>query len=113
MCEMVYDIEVAQNHNFFAEGALVHNCMVRRLKKDVLPDLPRKLRRVVEFSPSGEMLEIVKQQRATSRFPEAARRITRSQMSISQRKAQRESKRRSGKAVTSESRLGGPGRFRS
>lgn len=43
----VYDIEVEGCHNFFANGTLVHNCMIRRRKKDVLQDLPTKSRHVV------------------------------------------------------------------
>lgn len=45
---------------FELQQKLRETLMVRRLKKDVLKDLPRKLRRVVEFSPSGEMVDIVK-----------------------------------------------------
>jgi len=40
----VYDIQIKENHNFFADNVLVHNCMLRRLKKDVLKDLPPKNR---------------------------------------------------------------------
>ncbi|MCH9023446.1 MAG: hypothetical protein IID32_11890, partial [Planctomycetes bacterium] len=40
----VYDIEVEGAHTFYAGGALVHNCYIRRLKSDVLPDLPPKQR---------------------------------------------------------------------
>ena len=43
----MYDIEVEKDHNFFANGCLVHNCMIRRLKSDVLKDLPDKIRQVV------------------------------------------------------------------
>jgi len=49
---------------FELQQKLRSTLMVRRLKKDVLKDLPRKLRRVVEFSPSGEMLDVVKEERA-------------------------------------------------
>jgi SNF2 family DNA or RNA helicase len=38
--------------------------MIRRLKKDVMKELPPKLRRVVEFSPTGHMLEVAKEERA-------------------------------------------------
>lgn len=51
----MFDIEVAKNHNFFASGILVHNCMVRRLKKDVLTELPPKRRQVIEFAAEGEL----------------------------------------------------------
>lgn len=49
----VYDIEVEGNHNFFAEGVLVHNCMIRRLKKDVLTELPPKRRQVIAIPPEA------------------------------------------------------------
>ena len=50
----VYDIEVEDTHNFFANGVLVHNCMTRRLKKDVLKDLPAKRRQVIELPTNGD-----------------------------------------------------------
>jgi hypothetical protein len=50
----VYDIEVADAHNFFANGILVHNCMVRRLKCDVLKELPAKRRQIVEMPTNGD-----------------------------------------------------------
>lgn len=43
----VYDIEVEEDHNFFANGVLVHNCMIRRRKVDVLKDLPPRMHNVV------------------------------------------------------------------
>lgn len=49
----VYDIEVANNHNFFANNVLVHNCMVRRRKADVLKSLPPKRRQVIEVPRDG------------------------------------------------------------
>lgn len=45
--DSVYDIEVEENHNFFANNILVHNCMIRRTKAEVLPDLPPKMRFIV------------------------------------------------------------------
>ena len=39
---LVYDLEIAEDHNFFVTGVLVHNCMVRRLKSEVLTELPPK-----------------------------------------------------------------------
>lgn len=38
--------------------------MVRRLKRDVLKELPPKTRRVVEFAPNGEIKELIKEERA-------------------------------------------------
>jgi Intein splicing domain/LAGLIDADG-like domain len=38
--EYVYDIEVEDNHNFFANGVLVSNCYIRHDKKEVYPELP-------------------------------------------------------------------------
>ena len=49
----VYDIEVEGNHNFFSNRALVHNCMVRRLKSDVLKELPAKRRQIVTLPADG------------------------------------------------------------
>ena len=49
----VYDIEVEGNHNFFANGCLVSNCMVRRLKADVLKELPPKRRQIIVLPPDG------------------------------------------------------------
>lgn len=49
----VYDIEVEGNHNFFANGVLVHNCMVRRLKSQVMTELPSKRRQVIELPATG------------------------------------------------------------
>lgn len=44
----VYDIEVEENHNFFAENVLVHNCgYIRRKKRDVLKQLPKLSKHVV------------------------------------------------------------------
>jgi SWI/SNF-related matrix-associated actin-dependent regulator 1 of chromatin subfamily A len=37
--------------------------MIRRLKKDVLTELPPKTRRVVEFAPTGKMKEMIKAER--------------------------------------------------
>lgn len=54
----VYDIEVDGAHNYFANNALVHNCMVRRLKAEVLPELPAKRRQVLEF-PVGALSRFV------------------------------------------------------
>jgi SNF2 domain-containing protein/helicase-like protein len=51
--EFVYDIEVEGNHNYFANGCLVSNCMVRRLKGDVLKELPPKRRQVIEMPANG------------------------------------------------------------
>jgi len=45
--DFVYDIQVGKNNNFFANNCLVHNCMLRRLKKDVLKDLPDKTYSIV------------------------------------------------------------------
>lgn len=45
--DYVYDIQVEGNHNFFANRCLVHNCMIRRVKKDVYDQLPEKNRTVV------------------------------------------------------------------
>lgn len=47
--DSVYDIEVEGTHNFFAEGVLVHNCMVRRKKVDVLAQLPSLTSVVMPF----------------------------------------------------------------
>lgn len=57
----VYDIEVADSHNFFANGVLAHNCMVRRLKKDVLGDLPEMMYRVAEID-APEIIAQIKQE---------------------------------------------------
>jgi len=38
----VYDIEVEDTHNFFANEVLVSNCMVRRTKEEVLNEVPSK-----------------------------------------------------------------------
>lgn len=54
----VYDIEVEHNHNFFPAGVLAHNCMIRRLKKDVLTELPPKLRSVIEYEDPALRLEL-------------------------------------------------------
>jgi len=43
----VYDIQVEGTKNFFAEGCLAHNCMLRRKKEDVLKELPGKSRALV------------------------------------------------------------------
>lgn len=51
--DYVYDIQVEENHNFFANGCLVHNCMIRRLKADVLKDLPEKTRTTVPLELNG------------------------------------------------------------
>jgi len=51
----VYDLEVEEHHNFFANGILAHNCMIRRLKKDVLTDLPAKTRQIIELPPTAQM----------------------------------------------------------
>jgi SWI/SNF-related matrix-associated actin-dependent regulator 1 of chromatin subfamily A len=51
--DSVYDIEVEGNHNFYANGVLVHNCMVRRLAKDVLKELPELSSHVVEVGLSN------------------------------------------------------------
>lgn len=45
----VYDIEVERNHNYFANGILVHNCMVRRLRSEVRAELPPKQRQIIEL----------------------------------------------------------------
>jgi hypothetical protein len=52
----VYDIQVKDNNNFFANNCLVHNCMLRRLKKNVLQDLPDKIHSFlpIELSNSKE-----------------------------------------------------------
>ncbi len=42
----VYDIQV-EGGNFFADGSLVHNCMIRKRKAEVLKELPDKMRQVV------------------------------------------------------------------
>lgn len=52
----VYDIEVAEHHNFFANGVLVHNCMIRRRKEDVLKDLPPVNRIVVPVALSAALM---------------------------------------------------------
>lgn len=46
------------------QSKLRESLMVRRLKKDVLKDLPPKLRRIAEFSPSGDMLAAVAREKA-------------------------------------------------
>lgn len=43
----MYDIQVEGTRNFFAEGCLAHNCMLRRKKEDVLKELPSKSRALV------------------------------------------------------------------
>lgn len=43
----VYDIQVQKTNNYFANGCLVHNCMIRRRKQDVLKELPPKTRSIV------------------------------------------------------------------
>lgn len=50
----VYDIEVAEHHNFFADGVLVHNCLIRRKKEDVLKDLPACVTAIVPFKLSAK-----------------------------------------------------------
>lgn len=40
--DLVYDIEVEENENFYANGVLVHNCFIRRTKAQVLTELPAK-----------------------------------------------------------------------
>ncbi len=46
------------------QDRLRSSIMIRRLKRDVLTELPPKTRRVVEFAPTGEMLELAKEERA-------------------------------------------------
>lgn len=41
----------------------MHNCMVRRLKKDVLTELPAKRRQVIELSTDGETKRLLKAER--------------------------------------------------
>lgn len=67
----VYDIEVQGNHNFFANGILVHNCMVRRLKREVLRDMPSKLRSVIEIPAAAAGEAVSKEQAAVAEFTEA------------------------------------------
>lgn len=43
----VYDIRVAQNHNFFAEGILVHNCIIDDPLKDMAEALSPTRKRVI------------------------------------------------------------------
>lgn len=51
--QAVYCLEVEDDHNFFVGGILVSNCMVRRLKKDVLKELPPKRRQVIMLPADG------------------------------------------------------------
>lgn len=60
----VYDIEVEHNHNFFPAGVLAHNCMIRRLKENVLKELPPKLRSVVEYDDPDLRLEVEEEVRS-------------------------------------------------
>lgn len=46
-CSSVFDLEVEEDHNFFANGVLVHNCMIRRMKRDVATEIPPKVRHLV------------------------------------------------------------------
>ena len=48
---LVYDLEIADVHNFVADGVVVHNCLVRRRKLDVLKELPPKRRVFVWVEP--------------------------------------------------------------
>jgi SWI/SNF-related matrix-associated actin-dependent regulator of chromatin subfamily A-like protein 1 len=41
---------------------LAQGLMIRRLKKDVLPELPRKRRRIIELPAEGELLELVNEE---------------------------------------------------
>jgi SWI/SNF-related matrix-associated actin-dependent regulator of chromatin subfamily A-like protein 1 len=43
---------------------LAQGLMIRRLKKDVLPELPRKRRRIVALPAEGELLELVQEENA-------------------------------------------------
>ena len=52
------------------QDILRRSIMVRRLKKDVLTELPPKTRRVVEFAPTGEIQSLIREERA--RFPTEA-----------------------------------------
>jgi len=45
----VYDIQVDEYGNYSANGIIVHNCMIRRLKSEVMKELPPKIRTVVEL----------------------------------------------------------------
>lgn len=54
----VYDIEVEGNHNYFANGILVHNCMIRRTMAEVWPEIPAKRRQILEF-PAGALARYV------------------------------------------------------
>ncbi len=61
----VYDVEVAENHNFFAEGVLVHNChhVSAKSYRDVLLRLPAKYRFGLTATPDradglGKFLEL-------------------------------------------------------
>lgn len=51
--DFVYDIETEDNHNFFADNTLVHNCLIRRRTKDVLKELPEKTRIVIPVKISN------------------------------------------------------------